>query len=131
MFQNFIQTLKGLFVTKPCETCLAKDYFISALKEELRAKNALIETLSLHEMNINEHLLRMNKNVESSGDKVINITRQHAHSFGNKIARAEEASRKKAEEEGLIEKRKKEYNERVDSLMKGMDTEQKKEEVAH
>lgn len=105
-----------------CKSCLARDYHIASLKEEIHSRDALIESLRdqlaadrIDQQRIIEHITGMNRiAVNQEPGQLHSI---HPRSgIQSRIRRAEQADAEEAEV--LSAQRKREYNERVANLMK-------------
>lgn len=128
MFRDFLEKLG--FTRKCCEGCLNKDYMIQILNERLREAEKLKEAVTFQVIDINRHLLRMDKVEKKEDGEVRNVRVPKVHNpIQTKLQQAERMQTKKADDEGLTEKRKREYDERLKHLEKEMQEDNKAEEV--
>lgn len=105
-----------------CTSCEARDMHIASLKEELRGRDALIESLRdglnsdrINQQLIIEHVTGMNRAVGNNNPAELHSIHPRS-GIQSRIRRAEQAD---AEEAGaLIAKRKRAYDERIESLNK-------------
>lgn len=114
--------LKGFLVASPkvCEGCIAKDYFIAFLKEDLHKKDLLINELyndSHGDMKeILGHVTGMNRIQTAGGDNKVTSIDRRQFTMAGRIAHAEKVDKEAAGQ--LTAQRKKEYDERITSLLK-------------
>ena len=101
-----------------CAACEARDYHIASLKEELRARDAVIETLeaqidsyTTNQNDIIKHITGMSRLQNAQPSELTSVPRKS--SMGSRIQRAEQAEKNDA----LNVQRRKEYNERVEKLI--------------
>lgn len=116
MFQDFVNALARVFISKPCSSCIAKDYFIATLKEQLRNEQSRVDNLLEQSIDVERHLLRMSGPViDNTGETNFTSRPRNNSTIGSRIREAERASKEQAKEQGVDHK--KEYNERVESLL--------------
>lgn len=119
--QDVLVWLKGIFVAKQCSACIARDYHIASLKEELRYyREHFNNEVRVHHDDMNDivkHVTGMNRAqvapVETGNLRSINRAN---NTIGARIARAEKLDRE--ENEAAIVARKKEFDARIASLLK-------------
>ena len=107
--------LSALFADKACSGCIARDYHIASLKEELRDARATNDLLHNDISELLKHVTGMNRVQAQPSGEVHSVSRTR-NSIQSRIARAEAADRKESLE--LTEQRRKEYDERISTLMK-------------
>lgn len=103
-----------------CAGCIARDYHIASLKEELRKRNGMVDVLegqidsyTNNQNEIIKHITGMNRVVPGQQPSPLTSVPRKG-GMGSRIAHAEAEDRLKAGP--LIEQRRKEYNERISSL---------------
>lgn len=117
---EFLRNIKEFF-SHQCSGCIANQYHILSLKEELHKKDELIMQL---EIKLEEHTLQQSELINhlTGKSKVISREPGQIHSIPRntgiqrRISRAEKDDREKAAP--LNEQRRKEYEARVASLEK-------------
>lgn len=105
-----------------CKGCIADQYHIASLKEEIHSRDALIESLRdqlaadrIDQQRIIEHITGMNRIANTSQPSELHSI-SRGHGIQSRIRRAEQADATEAET--LSAQRRREYDERVANLMK-------------
>lgn len=106
-----------------CEGCIARDYTIAILKEELHSKDGKIQEVEMRNDNLNSDIRRrldfisgMNRALpnqnQAVGSNLTSVPRKG--SMGDRIAHAERVDREGAQV--ISAQRKKEYEERIAAM---------------
>lgn len=110
---NFFNFIRECFAAPPCKGCEARDFTIAILKEQLHYKDEFISRIENQQGNLIGHLTGQNRaaGVVPNQGQLHSIPRQS--NIGSRIARAEASERDPV----LAAQRKKEYEDRIESLM--------------
>lgn len=118
--RDVLAAFKEFFAAKPCSGCVAREYHIASLKEELRYYREHFDNeVRVHHDDMNDiikHITGMNRaQTQPANESNLRSINRASHTIGARIARAEKIDRE--ENEAVIAARKKEYESRIASLL--------------
>lgn len=137
MLTEFFDAVRSLFTSrKVCEGCIARDYHILTLKEELRTKDAQLASINQLYFNSSNKLIEHLTGIDKAARPAVNSV-PLAQSGSSLRERLRQAELKDAEQNRLDsdKRQRKEYNDRINKELNnvqrvdGIEIEQFKTEV--